>query len=90
MTLLIDTAPLVELADATGSRRASVLRCLQEEPGPFLIPAPITAEIDYLLGELYGSRARRTFLADLAAGRFRVGSLGIGARLPHDRPPFSR
>lgn len=75
MTLLIDTAPLVALADVGGTRRESILRCLKEEPGPLLIPAPVTAEVDYLLGKRHGSRARRTFLTDLAAGRFSVGAL---------------
>lgn len=75
MTLLIDTAPLVALADVAEPRRAAILAAIEHEPGSLVIPAPTTAEIDYLLGQRLGDVARRAFLADLAAGRFTVASL---------------
>ena len=75
MTLLIDTAPIVALADASEPRRDEILAAIQEEPGSLVIPAPTTAEIDYLLGQRLGDLARRAFLTDLAAGRFTVASL---------------
>lgn len=75
MTLLIDAAPLVALADPNEPKRDSMLRCLRDEPGSLIIPAPITAEVDYLLGQRFGDRARRAFLSDLATGRFIVGAL---------------
>lgn len=75
MTLLIDTAPLVALADDADPRRAAILAAIRDEPGSLVIPAPTTAEIDYLLGQRLGDPARRAFLADLAAGRFTVASL---------------
>lgn len=75
MTLLIDTAPLVALADAAEPRRDAILAAIEQEPGSLVIPAPTTAEIDYLLGQRLGDAARRAFLSDLAAGRFVVASL---------------
>jgi predicted nucleic acid-binding protein len=75
LTLLIDTAPLVALADAAEPRRDAILAAIQEEPGSLVIPAPTTAEIHYLLGQRLGDSARRAFLADLAAGRFTVAAL---------------
>jgi predicted nucleic acid-binding protein len=75
LTLLIDTAPLVALADASEPRRDAILAAIQDEPGSLVIPAPTTAEIDYLLGQRLGDPARRAFLTDLAAGRFTVASL---------------
>ena len=75
MTLLIDTAPLVALADAGEPRRDAILAAIEQEPGSLVIPAPTTAEIDYLLGQRLGDPARRAFLADLAEGRFIVASL---------------
>lgn len=75
MTLLIDAAPLVALADPTESRREAILDALTTETGTLVIPAPTTAEIDYLLGRRFGPGARRAFLADLTAGRFSVGNL---------------
>ena len=75
MTLLIDTAPLVALADAGEPLREAILAAIRDEPGSLVIPAPTTAEIDYPLGQRLGDPARRAFLADLAAGRFTVASL---------------
>lgn len=75
MTLIIDAAPLVALADATEPDRDVIRALLTDERGALIIPAPITAEIDYLLGERLGHHARRAFLRDLAAGRFVVAGL---------------
>ena len=75
MTLIIDSAPIVALADRSEPQREAILAVLAAEPGLLVIPAPVTAEIDYLLGQRFGPAARRAFLADLAAGRFLVESL---------------
>jgi uncharacterized protein len=75
LTLLIDTAPLVALADAGEPRRDAILAAIGDEPESLVIPAPTTAEIDYLLGQRLGDPARRALLADLAAGRFTVAAL---------------
>ncbi|WP_249012015.1 type II toxin-antitoxin system VapC family toxin [Conexibacter sp. DBS9H8] len=75
MTLLIDAGPLVALADPAEPQREKILETLEGEPGALVIPAPTTAEIDYLLGQRFGQAARRAFLADLAAGRFDVAGL---------------
>jgi predicted nucleic acid-binding protein len=75
LTLLIDAAPIVALIDPDEPRRAAVLAALRAEPGALVIPAPTTAEIDYLLGQRFGHPARRAFLRDLAAGRFTVAGL---------------
>lgn len=75
MTLIIDAAPLVAMADAAEPQRTAILDILTRESGALVIPAPTTAEIDYLLGERLGHQARRAFLRDLAAGRFVVAGL---------------
>jgi uncharacterized protein len=75
LTLLIDAAPLVALGDRNEPRRERILEILTEEPEALVIPAPTTAEIDYMLGQRYGHPARRAFLRDLAAGRFVVAGL---------------
>jgi len=49
LTLIIDAAPLVALADATEPKRDAIRAILADEPGALAIPTPITAEIDYLL-----------------------------------------
>lgn len=70
MTLVIDTAPLVALADKHAPRRGEILDLLQADRGSLFIPAPVTAEIDYLLRQRFGSQARRAFIQDLAARRY--------------------
>jgi predicted nucleic acid-binding protein len=75
VTLLLDAGPLVALADPAEPQRDTILDVLTRETGDLVIPAPTTAEVDYLLGQRFGSAARRAFVSDLAAGRFSVASL---------------
>jgi predicted nucleic acid-binding protein len=70
VTLVIDAAPIVALAESNEPRRQAILDLMEAEPGDLLIPSPVTAEIDYLLGQRFGGKARSAFLRDLGAGRF--------------------
>jgi predicted nucleic acid-binding protein len=78
VTLVIDAAPLVALADRRDPMKARVDSVLRKEPGELVIPAPVTSEVDYLLGRRLGRAARLAFLEDLASGRFTVGCLDEG------------
>lgn len=75
MTLVLDMAPLVAVADRRDRMRPLIEALLRTEPGELVIPAPVTAEVDYLLGRRLGRVARLAFLDDLAAGRFTVACL---------------
>lgn len=75
MTLLIDAAPLVALADEAEPLREELLELMRSERGGLYVPAPVTAEVDYLLGRRFGARARRAFLEDLAALRYETPGL---------------
>ncbi len=75
MTVVVDTGPLVAFGDANDPRFAGVDHLLRTIDGPLIIPAPVTAEVDYLLGQRVGHGPRRDFIADLAAGRFTVACL---------------
>ena len=75
MTLIVDASPLVAMADDNDRMREPVWRLLQWEPGPLIVPAPVAAEADYLLGKRIGPAARRNFLRDIAVGRFTVECL---------------
>jgi uncharacterized protein len=75
VTLVIDAAPLVALADRRDPMKPRVEAVLRKESGELVIPAPVTSEVDYLLGRRLGRAARLAFLEDLAAGRFTVGCL---------------
>lgn len=78
MTLILDAAPLVALADAKEPQLETLLRIREAEDGPLVLPAPVAAEVDYLLGVRFGHAARRAFLADLAAWRYDVACLEAG------------
>lgn len=78
MTLILDAAPLVALADAREPHLQALLRIREEEEGSLVLPAPVAAEVDYLLGARFGEAARRAFLSDLAAGRYDVACLEAG------------
>ena len=75
MTLILDAAPLVAVADRRDPLRPLIEALLRDEVGELIIPAPITAEVDYLLGQRLGRSARLAFLEDVAAGRFKVAAL---------------
>jgi predicted nucleic acid-binding protein len=72
VTLILDTGAIIALYDRRDPLQPSVERILRDEPGDLVIPGPVSAEIDYLLGERLGRRARTAFLEDLAESRFLV------------------
>jgi predicted nucleic acid-binding protein len=78
VTLILDAAPLVALADAREPQLEALLRIRDEEEGSLVLPAPVAAEVDYLLGARFGEAARRAFLSDLAARRYDVACLEAG------------
>ena len=48
---------------------------MRAEGGDLVVPAPVSAEVDYLIRRRGGALAARAFLRDVAAGRFRVEGL---------------
>jgi uncharacterized protein len=75
VTVVIDTGPLVAFGDANDPCFPQIDQLLRTVDGPLVIPAPVTAEVDYLLGQRVGRQPQRNFIADLAAGRFIVACL---------------
>lgn len=75
MTVVLDAGPLVAFGDANDPHFARIDQLLRSVEGPLVIPAPVTAEVDYLLGQRVGHGPRLNFIADLAAGRFSVACL---------------
>lgn len=78
MTLILDAAPLVATADSREPQLEALLRIRDQEEGLLVLPAPVAAEVDYLLGVRFGEAARRAFLGDLAAQRYDVVCLEAG------------
>jgi predicted nucleic acid-binding protein len=76
VTLIVDAAAVVAMGDRRDRRQAAVESVLRDEPGGLVMPAQVTAEADYLLWSRGGAPARRSFLEDLARGRYLVECLG--------------
>jgi uncharacterized protein len=75
VTLIIDAAPLVALGDARDPLHNQVGHVLRREQGELVVPAPVSAEADYLIRHRGTALAARAFLRDVAAGRFLVEGL---------------
>jgi predicted nucleic acid-binding protein len=75
VTLIVDAAPLVALGDARDPLHAAVGDLLRAEGGDLIVPAPVSAEVDYLIRRRGTPAAARAFLRDVASGRFRVEGL---------------
>ena len=75
MTLVVDAGPLISLMNTEDPLRHEVSRVLLNEAGQLVLPAPVSAEVDYFVQRRFGRVARRAFLADLAGGRFQVACL---------------
>jgi uncharacterized protein len=75
VTLIVDTAPLVALGDARDPLHAAIGDLLRAEGGDLVVPAPVSAEVDYLIRRRGTAAAARAFLRDVASGRFRVEGL---------------
>jgi len=75
VTLIVDSGPLVASADKRDPARVPVQEALLHDRGPLVLPAPVGAEVDYLVGKKLGRGARLAFVDDLAAGRFVVDCL---------------
>lgn len=75
MTLIVDAAPLVALGDARDPLHAAIGDLLRAEGGDLVVPAPVSAEVDYLIRRRGTAAAARAFLRDVASGRFRVEGL---------------
>jgi len=78
LTLVLDTGPLVALADRNDPLGSRIEEFLREEPGELVLPAPVATEVDHVLGRRLGRGARLAFLDDLAAGRFSIACLEAG------------
>jgi uncharacterized protein len=94
LTSILDAGPLVGAAD-TGPLAAALREALRRASRPLIIPAPVSAEVDYLLTTRHGPEAAHRFLADVAAGRILVECLepneyrtvlDLGARYAAFRP----
>jgi predicted nucleic acid-binding protein len=68
--ITIDTSGLFELLNRRGPEHHAVREVLESDPGPFIVPVPILAEIAYMIEQRLGQRVMDDFLGDLADGAY--------------------
>ncbi len=65
--VIVDTGPLVALADADDHDHERCVRWLRNATGRLVVPSTIVAEVCYLLGSRCGAAVEAAFLDSLAA-----------------------
>lgn len=68
--ITIDTSGLFELLNRRGPDHQAVRAVLEGDPGPFIVPVPILAEIAYMIEQRLGQRVLDGFLGDVEDGAY--------------------
>jgi uncharacterized protein len=66
--ILVDTGPLVAIANVRDAAHVACMRLLEDIPGPLLVPAPVLTEVCYMLESRCGPTLEAEFLTDAAEG----------------------
>lgn len=74
MTVIVDAAPIIAAA-SPNDRLCARIRDVMRSEVRLVVPAPVTAEIDYLLRHRVGVGAAHSFLDDVSAGLIEVVGL---------------
>jgi predicted nucleic acid-binding protein len=70
--IVLDTSALLPLIDARDPGHDGAKATLASDPGPYLVPTAILAEVGYLIDHRLGGRVLDVFLADLEVGAFEL------------------
>lgn len=82
--ITLDTSGSYALLDGKGPDHAAAAAAIAADPGPYLVPAGILAEVAYLVATRLGSHVLDLWLADLASGAFLLDcGAGDFARIQH-------
>lgn len=68
--ITLDTSALLALFNRADAHHRSATVILASDPGPYLVPAGILAEITYMLEVRHGTDRLDSFLSDLESGAF--------------------
>ena len=75
MTVIVDTGPLVAVADRDDAHHQSCTDWFDNSTDTVVVPAPVIVEVCWLLGRRVGPAAEAAFLAALAGGDPRIEEL---------------
>lgn len=74
--IVCDTSGLLALLDESEADHAAVRAALEATQPPYLVPALILVELDYLLQKRGGRSVARRFLDEVASGAFQLEPFG--------------
>lgn len=77
-TVVVDTGPLVAIADRDDAHHHRCVAWFDHHAGPVVVPAPVVVEVCWLLGRRVGPVAEAAFLAGLAGDDPRIEALTAG------------
>ncbi len=75
MAVLLDTGIVYAYYDRSDAWHQRALRVVRSEEGGLIVPSPVVPEVDHLLGERLGAKARFAFYRGLAEGYYFVADL---------------
>ena len=75
--IIVDTGPLVAIADADDRDHERCLEALAQASRPLIVPAKVLAEVCYLLERELGSHAEAAFLRSFAAGSLTLSTVTV-------------
>jgi len=68
--LILDTSGLLAALDRRDKHHERAARLLAKDPGPYVVPVPILAEVTYMVTARLGPHVLDAFLADVEVGAF--------------------
>lgn len=68
--ITLDTSALLALFNRADTHHRNATMVLAADPGPYLVPAGILAEVTYMLEVRHGTDRLDSFLGDLESGAF--------------------
>ena len=75
MAVLLDTGIVYAYYDRSDAWHQRALRLVRSEEGGLIVPSPVVPEVDHLLGERLGAKARFAFYRGLSEGYYFVADL---------------
>lgn len=77
MALVLDTGPVLALLDAGDPAHESCVEMVEELREDLVVPTCVLVEIDYWARKLLGTEVWDVFVADIAAGAYRLEPLTL-------------
>lgn len=73
--IIVDTGPLVAVANDRDKWHAACVACLGSARGPLLVPSPVMTEVCYMLSTRRGPQLEAAFLEDISEGVLELAEL---------------